>query len=79
MGLLIRICKFSPLMDNCLVDCIDYFANFTASAACTFTTDHCDQDTVQFIQGYYCILHESVSLLLILSVPLSPLRYACSS
>jgi hypothetical protein len=35
---------------------------------CSFTQDQCNQDTVQFVQGYYCLLHGSFMILIFIGV-----------
>ena len=59
-------------MDNCTIDCIQVIGNFSRSDTCQFVQDNCDQDTVQIIQGYYCVMGESFILLILLLVPPSP-------
>ena len=44
-------------MDNCTIDCIEIVGNFTASAACNYAQNYCVQDTLQIVQGYYCLIH----------------------
>lgn len=55
-------------MDNCTLDCIQIMGNFTYEDTCNFVQDQCQQDSVQFIQGYYCILHQSFILFIIVAV-----------
>ena len=55
-------------MDNCTLDCIQIMGNFTYEDTCNFVQDQCQQDSVQFIQGYYCILHQSFILFTIVAV-----------
>lgn len=57
-------------MDNCTLDCIQMMGNFSREATCQFVQDSCEQDTVQFIQAYYCLINQSFILLIILGVNL---------
>lgn len=55
-------------MDNCTIDCIEVFGNFSQEATCAFVQDNCLQDTVQFVQAYYCLANSSLMVLGIVSV-----------
>lgn len=55
-------------MDNCTIDCIEIFGNFSQEATCQFVQDNCVQDTIQVIQGYYCLVNSSLMILAIVSV-----------
>lgn len=57
-------------MDNCTLDCIQIMGNFSYEDTCNFVQDQCQQDSVQFVQGYYCILHQSFILFVIIAVRL---------
>ena len=57
-----------PFMDNCTIDCIEIFGNFSQEATCQFVQDNCVQDTIQVIQGYYCLVNSSLMILAIVSV-----------
>lgn len=59
-------------MDNCTIDCIQVVGNFSHEATCAFVEEACQQSTLQFIQGYYCLINQSFILLLIIAVPLPP-------
>ncbi len=56
-------------MDNCTIDCIQLSGNFSYQETCRFVEDQCLQDSVQFIQGYYCVIHQSFILLVVIAVP----------
>lgn len=60
-------------MDNCTLDCIELMGNFTQEGMCQFAQDNCLQDTVQIVQGYYCLVNSSIMILSIFSVtPAAP-------
>lgn len=62
------------IMDNCTIDCIQVVGNFSRDATCAFVEASCQQDTIQFIQGYYCLINQSFILLLLIAVPPLPSR-----
>lgn len=64
-------------MDNCTLDCIDYMSEYNYTQACTTAQDICVQDTVQFIQAYYCIGNQSFFLLVGLGVKILIFRFFC--
>lgn len=55
-------------MDNCTLDCIEEIGNYTQDGMCSFTQEYCIQDTVQIVQGYYCLINSSFIILTIVSV-----------
>ena len=55
-------------MDNCTIDCIEVIGNFSQEATCSFVQDNCIQDTVQFVQAYYCLGNSSLMVLALVSV-----------
>lgn len=56
------------LMDGCTQDCIEILGKLSIDEMCGYTQNHCIQDTVQFIQMYYCTFHSSFILLLFFGV-----------
>lgn len=56
-------------MDNCTLDCIEIIGNFSTEGTCNFVQNNCIQDTVQIVQGYYCLTNASFFCLLIFTVP----------
>ena len=64
-------------MDNCTLDCIEVFGNYTQDGMCDFAQQYCVQDTVQIVQGYYCLINSSFVILTIVSVRNAELRYLC--
>jgi len=65
-------------MDNCTLNCIEVIGNLTQSGMCEYAQQYCVQDTVQIVQGYYCLINSSVMILSIFSVllPLSAVHRA---
>ena len=55
-------------MDNCTLDCIELIGNYTQDGMCQFVQDNCIQDTVQIVQGYYCLINSSFMILTIFCV-----------
>ena len=50
--------------------------NYSYEDTCNFVQDQCQQDSVQFIQGYYCLIHQSFILLAILGVTIILMKIA---
>lgn len=61
-------------MDNCTIDCIEIIGRYSREETCNFVTSSCEQDTVQFIQTYFCELNQSFILLILMSVRFSSFR-----
>lgn len=55
-------------MDNCTIDCIQIMGNFSSQDICSFVQDNCVQDTLQIVQGYYCLTNASFVMLLLVTV-----------
>ena len=55
-------------MNNCTLDCIEMIGNFSQPGMCSFAQQYCVQDTVQIVQGYYCLINSSLMILTIFSV-----------
>lgn len=64
-------------MDNCTLDCIEVLGNYTQEGMCDFVQEYCVQDTIQIVQGYYCLINSSFMILTILSVISSSFRSLC--
>ena len=59
-------------MDNCTLACIEIQSHLDLDQMCDFSRLQCLQDTVPFIQGYYCLLHASFIFFALLAVLVSP-------
>lgn len=55
-------------MDNCTLDCIQINGEFNATEMCLFTESQCLQDTIQFVQAYFCAFNQSFLILILLVV-----------
>lgn len=55
-------------MNNCTLDCISIMGHDKYDEMCSFTQEYCVQDTVQFVQAYYCLFHGSLLVLLLFGV-----------
>jgi len=55
-------------MDNCTIDCLKIIGNYTEDLTCQYAQKECIQDTVQYVQMYYCDLNQSFILLIFISV-----------
>jgi len=55
-------------MNTCTLDCIELIGNYSREATCDYVQSACEQNTVQFVQAYYCVLNQSFILLICLSV-----------
>lgn len=57
-------------MDYCTQNCIGLNGDFSNDKICEFVKVQCIQDTVQFIQLYYCVFKNSFMVLITLGVRL---------
>jgi hypothetical protein len=67
-------------MDNCTVDHFPpQTIPFNYTTMCQFAKIYCDQDTVQFIQAYYCLFDASFMILAFIGVTIDKIRshYSC--
>lgn len=55
-------------MDYCTQNCIGLNGHFDNQKTCEFVKTYCVQDTVQFIQLYYCVFKNSFMVLITLGV-----------
>ena len=55
-------------MENCTLDCILIQGNLNQTQMCMYTQEQCHQDTIQFVQTYYCFFHASFIILIFLGV-----------